>query len=252
MSPPIRAGSGDSIGSIRLGVGSEISEVRTGAGDVLFSGSAIPDSVQYQVNAKELSGFNDGDTVNTRPAQVGQNDMNTVNGDPEYQSSAINGYAGVVYDSSNSEYHSVSYASDISEPYTVIVVYKHTESAWGDIYSQDGVQNPYLGDDPGTPRYLQSAGSPNTGGSPSQNTPTVAVGKFTGDSGSFFRANGTEILSGDVGSVSPVDSLRLGERGDGKKSFDGPISFFEIHSGEPSNGLKTREQQVADMWDITI
>jgi len=37
MSPPIREGSGNSIGSIRLGDGSEISEVRTGAGDVLFS-----------------------------------------------------------------------------------------------------------------------------------------------------------------------------------------------------------------------
>jgi len=45
MSPPIRDGSGSSIGSIRLGDGSEISEVRTGAGDVVFSASAIPDSV---------------------------------------------------------------------------------------------------------------------------------------------------------------------------------------------------------------
>jgi hypothetical protein len=44
MSPPIRDGSGNSIGSIRLGDGSEISEVRTGAGDVLFSANAIPDS----------------------------------------------------------------------------------------------------------------------------------------------------------------------------------------------------------------
>jgi hypothetical protein len=43
MSPPIREGSGDSIGSIRLGDGTEISEVRTGAGDVVFS--AVPDSV---------------------------------------------------------------------------------------------------------------------------------------------------------------------------------------------------------------
>jgi len=42
MSPPIRDGSGNSIGSIRLGDGSEIAEVRTGAGDVVFS--AIPDS----------------------------------------------------------------------------------------------------------------------------------------------------------------------------------------------------------------
>jgi hypothetical protein len=45
MSPPIRDGSGNSIGSIRLGDGTEISEVRTGAGDVVFSASAIPDSV---------------------------------------------------------------------------------------------------------------------------------------------------------------------------------------------------------------
>jgi len=51
MSPPIRDGSGSSIGSIRLGDGSEISEVRTGAGDVLFS--AIPDS--------EIDRFEDGD-----------------------------------------------------------------------------------------------------------------------------------------------------------------------------------------------
>jgi len=44
MSPPIRDGSGSSIGSIRLGDGSEIAEVRTGAGDVLFSANVIPDS----------------------------------------------------------------------------------------------------------------------------------------------------------------------------------------------------------------
>jgi len=46
MSPPIRDGSGSSIGSIRLGDGSEIAEVRTGAGDVVFS--AIPDSESNQ------------------------------------------------------------------------------------------------------------------------------------------------------------------------------------------------------------
>jgi len=44
MSPPIRDGSGSSIGAIRLGDGSEISEVRTGAGDVLFSSVPIPKS----------------------------------------------------------------------------------------------------------------------------------------------------------------------------------------------------------------
>jgi len=45
MSPPIRDGSGNSIGSIRLGDGSEMAEVRTGAGDVLFGAITAPDPV---------------------------------------------------------------------------------------------------------------------------------------------------------------------------------------------------------------
>jgi hypothetical protein len=61
MSPPIRDGSGNSIGAIRLGDGSEISEVRTGAGDVLFSGSAIPDSVIHHWPMDEGSGSNFAD-----------------------------------------------------------------------------------------------------------------------------------------------------------------------------------------------
>jgi len=58
MSPPIRDGSGNGIGSIRLGDGSEISEVRTGAGDVLFSAITIPDSVVSRTD-------DDGSTSNS-------------------------------------------------------------------------------------------------------------------------------------------------------------------------------------------
>jgi hypothetical protein len=58
MSPPIRDGSGSSIGSIRLGDGSEISEVRTGAGDVLFlsaSGSVVEDFEASRYDDQGLS-----------------------------------------------------------------------------------------------------------------------------------------------------------------------------------------------------
>jgi len=56
MSPPIRDGSGSSIGSIRLGDGSEISEVRTGAGEVLFRAVTIPDgSVSRSSDGKAVS-----------------------------------------------------------------------------------------------------------------------------------------------------------------------------------------------------
>jgi len=75
MSPPIRDGSGNDIGSIRLGDGSEISEVRTGAGDVLFS--AIPDSVVTQFSP---STYSNGDSTWTD--DVGSNDI-SITGDPQ-------------------------------------------------------------------------------------------------------------------------------------------------------------------------
>jgi len=63
MSPPIRDGSGSSIGAIRLGDGSEIAEVRTGAGDVLFS--AIRDAPNNAIHQYHVSSFNAsvGDTL---------------------------------------------------------------------------------------------------------------------------------------------------------------------------------------------
>jgi len=68
MSPPIRDGSGNSIGSIRLGDGSEISEVRTGAGDVLFS--AIPDSTIHHWPIDAGSGSNLTDEVGNVDATI--------------------------------------------------------------------------------------------------------------------------------------------------------------------------------------
>jgi len=87
MSPPIRDGSGNSIGSIRLGDGSEISEVRTGAGDVLFS--AIPDSgvMRLTFDNADTSGSTAIDSFNNNDASIngattgvaGANDTYTTN-----------------------------------------------------------------------------------------------------------------------------------------------------------------------------
>jgi len=70
MSPPIRDGSGSSIGSIRLGDGSEISEVRTGAGDVVFSGSIIPESLvlRYTMDSADTTSSTITDVVNNNDA----------------------------------------------------------------------------------------------------------------------------------------------------------------------------------------
>jgi len=85
MSPPIREGSGDSIGSIRLGDGSEIAEVRTGAGDVLFS--AIPDSAinQYQFTDFSTSEWSDS---------IGSLNLTTISG-LQADGTAFDGTGGV-------------------------------------------------------------------------------------------------------------------------------------------------------------
>jgi len=68
MSPPIRDGSGSSIGSIRLGDGTEIAEVRTGAGDVLFS--AIPDSAIFHWELSEGSGSTAADSIGSQDGTI--------------------------------------------------------------------------------------------------------------------------------------------------------------------------------------
>jgi len=70
MSPPIRDGSGDSIGSIRLGDGSEISEVRTGAGDVLFSAGSIPDSAIHRWKLDDVSSGTVTDSIGGQNGSV--------------------------------------------------------------------------------------------------------------------------------------------------------------------------------------
>jgi len=81
MSPPIRDGSGNSIGAIRLGDGSEISEVRTGAGDVLFSANAIPDSAIFAWPFDEGSGTSVRDEIGNADGTV--NGATFVSGDFE-------------------------------------------------------------------------------------------------------------------------------------------------------------------------
>jgi len=94
MSPPIRDGSGSSIGSIRLGDGSEIAEVRTGAGDVVFS--AIPDNLvenwedgDLSVLRNNWSGWS-GDTPNLTNQQT-----TVINGDRSGELTAKGSTAGV-------------------------------------------------------------------------------------------------------------------------------------------------------------
>jgi len=94
MSPPIRDGSGSSIGSIRLGDGTEISEVRTGAGDVLFSGADVIDSMEDQDKAEYFDFFQGSNVqVSTARASDGSASFEWVGGKASiYSNSGLENY----------------------------------------------------------------------------------------------------------------------------------------------------------------
>jgi hypothetical protein len=121
MSPPIRDGSGSSIGSIRLGDGSEISEVRTGAGDVLFSASAIPDSAI--ANYSSLDDNRSAGDITSIPDRVNNNDLS---GNAELLSSGINN--DKTYRLDGSEIMSVSGLDFNAEPFAVLIAFKQQEA----------------------------------------------------------------------------------------------------------------------------
>jgi len=130
MSPPIRDGSGNSIGSIRLGDGSEIAEVRTGAGDVLFSASAGTSMFQspiYQFTASEINAQDGTSPVNYPEVLAGLPDATTTT-DPTFRASfKTTGLQAVEYDSN--DFHNVSTDSQIpnnGEQISIFVLYFNT------------------------------------------------------------------------------------------------------------------------------
>src|SRR6056297_1479058 len=99
MSPPIFTPDGSEVTEIVLPDGSTASQVVGPDGSVVFdAGPDIPDSAEVQVNAKQLTGFSDGDNVNPRPDQVAGNDLA---GSGTFRPSGVNGNQSVEYESSD-------------------------------------------------------------------------------------------------------------------------------------------------------
>jgi len=224
MSPPIRDGSGSSIGSIRLGDGSEIAEVRTGAGDVLFSAiPALPDNgLQHDYNApaQTLGG-------STVVDQAGTNDLTGV-----YQSGSINGvdafdFGGTDDVTGNPASHGGSYT--IHFVYLPDSVQNTTVIETGD---GDGVEYQGNSDD----RLVTHSGQASfTDGSYAASAEIISIrygNTFT--STPDFAVNGTDVsLSGTGGLNFPTGRMILGGGGGG--SFDGAVGRLLIYNQEQSN-----------------
>ncbi|AFH22952.1 hypothetical protein OSG_eHP39_00060 [environmental Halophage eHP-39] len=208
MSPPIRDGSGSSIGSIRLGDGSEIAEVRTGAGDVLFS--AIPDSedLKTRYDTREVS-FNDNDSVSTFEDQANNNDL-TAGTAPTYKTNIVNSSLDVVRFDGSDDYLNTSF-TQISQPITfgLLAVCRDGSEDFEVAFDGDSADSMDFRTDNTNSWQLQVANNI-AGGSQDTNT-HIWTGLFDG-ANTKLRVDGTQVASGDVG-TSSVAGLTMGAQG---------------------------------------
>jgi hypothetical protein len=207
--------------------------------------SAIPDSVVEQWNAQTgFTASDEGTTISTWPGELGNYDL--TGGSPVVQANAINGYRAPYFDGTDD----VLDNTNLSVTQRVVVYL---------------VINADFGDSEGTTRYIQR--DPNDSPQMYWSGRNKAYSLYAGNSlagpgdaslslltydvnggNSVIRADGTEYASGDAGTTD-FDGVGLSNSGG---HWLGHIGFAEVHDGVPSNGLQTREQEVADMWGITL
>jgi len=251
MSPPIRDGSGSSIGSIRLGDGSEIAEVRTGAGDVLFS--AIPDSVVHRYDAKELS-LSDGDSSFVWADLEGSADLSPIGG-ATYQTGSLNGNSSVLYDGGG-DAHEGSFSTTVTQPnFTIGVIQiegngdNPAERVWS---SSDQNERQIVGvnSDSNNDNWLIFAGKQLIDGPNFDNSPHLIGVDYDGAS-TALRYDGNEAATGDAG-VNDLPGIRLG-------SDPGDTSFGNFRAGEvwvmdspTSQEIIAAESKLSDKWGITL
>ncbi|KAB7518800.1 hypothetical protein [Halosegnis rubeus] len=240
---PIRKGDGTGFTS------KGFAGVRKGDGTILYSAEpAIPDSVVAQWDARDLSGYSDGDAVTSWDATVGSF---TASGDGVYRPLGVNGNPSVGLDGTDDGFTHGFVPSEPSVLFAVIEpsftdsttnsykISSFTSSIGGTAHSVA-----YEGD-----RWILYSGSI-VSGSTTASRQLVTV-RFD-ESNSFIREDGAETGSGSTGQETPIFDSAFGFDVDSGGYFDGNLAFLEYHDGTPSNGLTTREQEIADDWGITL
>ena len=207
--------------------------------------SLIPDSVVHQWNTQELSGYSDGDTVTTFDDRVGSVDGS---GQATYRDSSINDNPALEFDGIDDKFD----LDGINEghPYTVIIVMEKEDDStfqfpWGGDPRSSSLQ---FRDSPDVWQILTD--EDNIEGT-EDHTIEMATLVIDGPN-SALREDGSETATGDAGDQQLQDAAMGYWRENDDRYFEGYIGFVEIHDGTPSDGLETREQEVADMWDISL
>jgi hypothetical protein len=248
MSPPIRDGSGDSIGAIRLGDGSEIAEVRTGAGDVLFS-AGPPDSgdLHARYDATEISAT-DGDSVSTWTDETGNGYDLTAGTAPTFRTSIINGNPVVRFDGTD-DILDVTF-SNIAQPFTVYVVAKYRSVTSGNdilVDSESGNESSFGNGNNQT--YSLFAGSFLDTGVNNTNESVFSV-LFDGVD-TNIRQNGGQIGSAD-GGTNDLSGLTVGARRDNSGFAPVDVGELLIYPSDKTAIQSDVEQHLSDKWGIAV
>jgi len=227
MSPPIREGSGSSIGSIRLGDGSEIAEVRTGAGDVLFS--AIPDAPNNAIHQYHVSSFNAsvGDILGNWTDEVSNDTMN-VSGPPTLETQNGVKYvrlqSGDLYQTTSSVYPSSNTGS-----WSIFVQFYDPSDDVDRFASIDSVP---FGSVSGSFKIEDKNNSSPAGGDPSLQIRNTAAITYDGSNNDVYaEGSTTEIIDRNL-SLSLDSGMAIGGREAGGTTSDDifirEVVFFDV------------------------
>jgi len=242
MSPPIRDGSGSSIGSIRLGDGSEISEVRTGSGNVLFSAGAIPDTVVANASASEYDG-------SQWVANIGPN-IPDASGNPSQVAGVINGEPVVRYDGS-SDVSQTTTTLATTEPFAVVFTAAQ-RSTGNPNYLIDGGSKDNLAIQEANGEYFLQRGGSNGGGvgSVDANSHVFALTGSNTDQIQLIK-DGSK-LPAQTAASADLSGLTLGADGNLSRNEDLDVAEYSVLEDYPASDLNSEIQRQADKFGITV
>jgi len=255
MSPPIREGSGDSIGAIRLGDGSEISEVRTGAGDVLFS-AGPPDSViaQYDATQETQTGTDILSSINDR---IGS--FKLTSGTNVSVVSGINGKQVYRFNGSQALGNATNYVTS-NVDFAVIFVFQFQETPHTNEYmfGTEGNALEFALQDNDNPQELQihrgGSGNVGTGFDVDQNPHIGVLEAFDGGDAKL-RVDGTDSPDGQVSTNdSDLEGLAIGSRDSSQTGEAVQIDYgeFEVLKDPAAADITNEESRLSDKWGIAI
>ena len=210
--------------------------------------AAIPDTAKYQLNALELTGFSDNETVNNWPELVTDTD---VSGEGTYQSSKINGNAAVVLDGSSSNVFRDTGFDDITGEATFFFVLENDATDDSRIlYGEDNF--PQLRAEDRGYTYVDSGGATNMQ-TDTDLSEQLVVYRLNEDNGEGkIRVDGSEEASTSSGIDEIPGMIELAQNSsDGP--FEGGVGMFEPHDEFLSDSdVQDRESEIADMFDIDL